>query len=179
MVENKVTGKQQKKVHVASTHKAKLVHGPQSQRLIVGAAEELCGCEAISAGVVWMPPSKVAKPHLHQHNELINFLIEGWAATAFGENLDELVYHGPGDFLFIPEGVIHLGINLSDKHRVVALETRTDPKFNEDVVVFPELEDKANTIAERLRKEFAAGTLLPEAKEIGFGPFNFKEPEAV
>src|SRR5258708_3351274 len=124
----------QKRVNVTSIRDAKLVYGAQSQSLLIGAAQDLCGCNHISAGLVWMPPSKVSKPHLHKNNELIIFFIEGWSATLFGPNLDEIVYHGPGDFLFIPEGIEHLGVNLSDEHRVVAIETRTDPKFNEDVV---------------------------------------------
>ena len=56
-----------------------------------------------------------------------------------------------------------MGINLSGTDRIVLAEIRTDPKFNEDVIVLPELEEKAHQVAEELWRQFDAGEILPEA----------------
>lgn len=148
---------------VISPYESKIEIGAQSQRLSRAIADDTAGCERISAGLILMPPKKVARPHIHKNNEIILFVVEGWGAALVGPDL-EPIFHGPGDFLYIPAGCEHLGINLSGKDRIVIAEIRTDPQFNEDVVVLPELEDKAHKIAEDLWKKFDAGDILPEAK---------------
>ena len=166
-----------KQVKLTSPSEGQTIQGVQSQHLVQGITDEMCGCEHISAGFVFMPPAKVAKPHIHKNNELIIFFLEGWGAALIGEELKP-VFHGPGDFLFVPEGVIHMGVNLSTEHRVTGVEMRTDPHFNEDVVIMTELEEKANKIAAEMREQFAAGTIegMPaDWKERGYGPYSFKE----
>jgi uncharacterized RmlC-like cupin family protein len=167
-----------KKVQLTSPSQGQSVQGVQSQHLVQGITNEMCGCEHISAGVVVMPPSKVARPHIHKDNELIIFFMEGWGACLVGEDL-EVTFHGPGDFLYVPEGVIHMGVNLSTEHRITGVEMRTDPYFNEDVIIMTELEEKANEIAADLRAKFAAGELdLPaDWKERGYGPYSFVDAE--
>ncbi len=110
-----------------------------------------------------MPPKKIARPHIHKDNEIVLFIVEGWGAALVGPNM-EPIFHGPGDFLYFPAGVEHVGINLSSTDRIVLAEIRTDPQFNEDVIVLPELEDKAHKVAEELWEKFEKGEILPEAK---------------
>jgi uncharacterized RmlC-like cupin family protein len=166
----------QKVVKVISTRTGEVTIGPQSQRLIPSITQALCGAEHISAGFLVMPPGKVAKPHIHRDNELIIFFLEGWGVALIGPDFEPF-FHGPGDFLYIPEGVMHFGVNLSTEHRVVAIEMRTDPHFNEDVILFPKLEKKAEKAAAKLRKQFADGTLKVPSTWIGqgVGPYNHKE----
>lgn len=166
-----------KSVRVASVRTAKdIVRGKQGQRLIEGITHALCGSTGISAGFVVMPAGRVANVHLHEKCESIIFILEGWAATTEGENF-EPHFHGPGDFIFIPEGVIHAAINLSNKHRVIAVEMRNEKHFNEDVVVLPELNSKLEKVAAELRAKFEAGELpLPSGwKELLGKPFAFVE----
>ena len=66
---------------------------------------------------------------MHQKNEMVLFILEGWGAALVGPEL-EPIYHRPGDFIYIPAGVEHLGINLSSTDRIVIAEIRTDPHFN-------------------------------------------------
>jgi uncharacterized RmlC-like cupin family protein len=148
--------------------------GAQSQRLCHVLSKKTVDCTRISAGLIVMPPHKVARPHLHQAHEMVLFILEGWGAALVGPALAP-IYHGPGDFLYIPAGVAHLGINLSRTDRIVLAEIRTDPHFNTDVVVLPELEEKAQQIATDLWTQFEAGTILPEAKTESAGPFTYKE----
>ena len=58
----------------------------------------------------------------------------------FGDQLEEKVVAGPGDFLYIPRGVPHLVANSSDSEPAVAVLARTDPNEQESVTALPELD---------------------------------------
>ena len=105
-----------------------------------------------------MPAGVHSKAHVHNKYEIIVFLLEGWAASLVGEDLEPAV-QGPGDFVFIPKGVPHLAVNLSTEHPVVGLEVRADPQFNEDVELLTQLDSKAGAIIEKLRADHAAGKI--------------------
>jgi len=161
---------------VVSTGAAAAALGPQGQLLLPTITQSSCGSEHIGAGFLVMPPARVAKPHYHEYNELIIFFLEGFGIAFIGEEL-EPHYVGPGDFLYIPEGVLHFGINLSETQRHTAIEVRTDPHFNEDVVLVPEMEAQAIEVAAEYRRRYAAGTLeVPETwKNMDSGPYRHQE----
>lgn len=163
---------------VATHADAPSVAGPQGQRLIPLITHASVGAEHISAGLVVMPPAKNSKPHFHRSNEMLVIVIEGWAATLMGPDM-EPYYHGPGEFLYIPEGVIHTAVNLSTTDRLIAVEVRTDPHFNDDVILMPELEPAATLRAQDLHRQFAAGTLATPARWQGQDiSFNFRDTAA-
>jgi uncharacterized RmlC-like cupin family protein len=157
---------------VLSPYESTIEIGAQAQRLCHVLSKKTVDCRHISAGLIVMPPHKVARPHLHQAHEMVLFIVEGWGAALVGPTLAP-IYHGPGDFIYIPAGVEHLGINLSRTDRIVIAEIRTDPYFNADVVLLPALEEKAQQIAADLRTQFATGEILPEAKTESAGPFKY------
>ncbi len=126
-------------------------------------AQDTAGCSHISGGLIIMPPKKIARPHIHKDNEIVLFIVEGWGAALVGPEMTP-IFHGPGDFLYFPAGVEHVGINLSSTDRIVLAEIRTDPKFNDDVIVLPELEEKAHQVAAELWEKFEKGEIIPEAK---------------
>lgn len=154
-----ISKRPKKNIKLVSVRKGTIKHGEQGQNLILGVSHNISGSNKICGALVVMEPGKIAKPHLHRKNETIIFILEGWAATLSGPNL-EPIFHGPGDFLYIPEKVEHSAVNLSSTDRVIALEMRTEKHFNEDVVLIPKLFQKAEEIAADLRMKFAAG-LLP------------------
>ena len=165
---------QEKKVTVIGARDAEGVFGPQGQQLIPVVSAPQSGASGISACVVHMPPGRVSRPHYHDHNEIIVVCIEGYAATLVGPEQTP-VFHGPGEFIYIPEGVIHTAVNLSKDNRLIAFETRTDPMFNEDVVMSPEVVETAAKAAAELQEKFAKGELdLPAHWDItNFQPYNF------
>ena len=172
------TQKPSKQLNLISIADGETSYGPQGQRIITVASNELCGSEHMSAGLVVMPPLKVARVHMHYVHESILFFTEGWFATLLGPELRP-IFHGPGDVLFIPENIIHVGINLSDTHNAVLLEVRSESDFHDDIIVQTHLEAKVEKIAVDLQKKFAAGELpLPSNWEKrGFGPYQFVEEE--
>src|SRR5579862_298736 len=152
-----------KRVTVVSARDAKsITRGPQGQRFVVGVNHDICGGEHIAGGLVAMTPGLMAKTHIHHRSESVIFVIEGWAATLVGPELAP-TFQGPGDFLFIPPGVEHTGLNLSETDRCIAVELRTEKVFNEDVEPLPNLEARAKEIAAALRAQFKEGKLgLPD-----------------
>lgn len=131
--------------------------GRQGQHIIPCVTTETCGSEGISAGLVTMPPGKASKAHYHAHSEIIVVCFRGWAATLIGPQLTPHI-HGPGEFVFIPDGVVHVAVNLSDTEDLLAVEMRTDPRFDDDVVLTPEYEPDVPDIVARLRREHSAGS---------------------
>src|SRR5262245_45178597 len=74
----------------------------------------------ISLGDVTMPGGGISEPHVHEHSEIIVLVLEGYAATLWGEDMEPAV-HGPGDPIWVPAGVPHVAVNLSLHHHVVAI----------------------------------------------------------
>lgn len=128
--------------------------GRQGQHLIPCVTTETCGAEGISAGMVHMPPGKASKAHYHAHSEIVVVCLRGTAATLIGPQLTPHI-HGPGEFIFIPEGVVHVAVNLSDTEELVAVEMRTDPNFDDDVVLTPEYEAALPDVVARLRRDYS------------------------
>jgi uncharacterized RmlC-like cupin family protein len=138
-------------VVMASAVELLAAQSPQDQLLTACVTSELSGAQRISAGICVMPPSHQSRAHMHEENEIVVLVLEGKAATLWGWDLTPMV-HGPGEFVFVPPGVPHVAVNLSDNARVVAVEHRTDPDFNADVRLLPDLDQRASDIANELRR---------------------------
>jgi uncharacterized RmlC-like cupin family protein len=110
-----------------------------------GISAESVGALGICMHLLTLPPGGRAKAHLHSHHETAIYIVSGQVQTWFGEKLDEQVFTGAGDFLYIPPGMPHLPVNLSQTEPAVALVARTDPNDQESVVLLPELEARTST----------------------------------
>ncbi|MBF5001535.1 cupin domain-containing protein [Nocardia sp. BSTN01] len=128
--------------------------GRQGQHLIPCITRETCGSKGISAGMVNMAPGKISQAHYHADSEIIVVCVRGRAATLIGPELVPYL-HGPGEFLYIPQGVVHVAVNLSDTDDLVAVEMRTDPMFNDDVILTPEYDAQVADAVSRLRHQLA------------------------
>ncbi|WP_433760296.1 cupin domain-containing protein [Nocardia sp. CA-135398] len=126
--------------------------GRQGQHLVPCVTRETSGSHGISAGMVNMAPGKASRAHYHAHSEIIVICLQGTAATLIGPELTPHL-HGPGEFIYIPEGVVHVAVNLSETEELVAVEMRTDPMFNEDVVLTPEFDGRVAEVVARVRRD--------------------------
>jgi uncharacterized RmlC-like cupin family protein len=64
------------------------------------------------AGVI--PPGTATKPHWHASCETAIYVIQGRVEIHIGKGLEEIYYAGPGDFIYVPKGVIHQTITLDE-----------------------------------------------------------------
>ncbi|AZZ92415.1 MULTISPECIES: cupin domain-containing protein [unclassified Hahella] len=102
----------------------------------LGISGKTAGSTGISMNIVVIPPSARAEPHFHDGFETAIYLLKGNVKTLYGENLSKSVVNKEGDFIFIPDGVPHQPINLSDTEEAIALVSRNDPNEQESVQVY-------------------------------------------
>lgn len=109
------------------------------QRLpyFVGVSGQTVGATGLSMHIVVIPPGARAEPHLHEGYETAIYVLQGRVETRYGENLSQSVVSEAGDFLFIPPGMPHEAINLSETEPARAIVARNDPNEQERVVPYP------------------------------------------
>jgi len=114
--------------------------GKQGFAYFAGLSAQTVGTRGICMHLLNVPPGGRAKAHLHANHETALYVISGEAITWYGENLGESAITRAGDFLYIPAGVPHLPVNLSQTESCIAVVARTDPNEQESVVLLPQLD---------------------------------------
>jgi uncharacterized RmlC-like cupin family protein len=102
----------------------------------VGISQLTAGASGISMNIVVIPPAAKAQPHYHQGFETAIYLLKGEVQTFYGENLTKSCLNKAGDFIFIPAGVPHQPVNLSQDSEAIALVARNDANEQESVRVY-------------------------------------------
>jgi uncharacterized RmlC-like cupin family protein len=95
------------------------------------------GAEKIWVGHVTMKPGMKSGAHHHGDVESGIYIISGRARFRFGDNLQDEVEVGAGDFVYVPPRAIHQEINADDASPVEAIVVRDG---QENVVVNVEME---------------------------------------
>ena len=121
--------------------------GKQGLTYFCGIAAETVGSKGICMHLLTIPPGGRAKAHLHENHETALYVLDG-------ERLANCMQSRAGDLVYIPAGVPHLPINMSDKP-TRAVIARTDPSEQESVVLLPELEAFAEITIASLKKKNA------------------------
>lgn len=105
------------------------------QRLpyFVGLSGATVGSQGLSMHLVVIPPGARADPHLHLGYETGIYVLEGRVLTRWGPALEHEVVSVAGDFLFIPPGVPHEAVNLSDDLPARAVVARNHPAEQDQV----------------------------------------------
>ena len=91
----------------------------------LGMSSKNVGARELSMNVATIPPSGVARAHIHVGFELMLYILEGRVRHAYGPGLSKTVDNQAGDFIFIEPGVPHEVYNLSDRDPVVAVVARS------------------------------------------------------
>ena len=82
-----------------------------------GISKETCGSESLTMSFVRIKPGKRSRAHYHIYGDLAQYFIKGHGVYIIGYGTeDEQEFHfGPGCFIYIPRGVIHVIINTGDE----------------------------------------------------------------
>lgn len=106
-----------------------------AQRLpyFVGLSGETVGATGLSMHLVVIPPGARAQPHRHVGHETGIYVLEGRVLTRWGERLEHEVVSEAGEFLFIPPGMPHEAVNLSDTQPARAVVARNHPSEQDQV----------------------------------------------
>ena len=102
----------------------------------VGISKETAGAKGLSMNLVVIPPGASPKAHFHKDFETAIYLLKGRVETRFGENLQESTINEEGDFVYIPPGVPHKPVNLSETEPALAIVSRNDPNEHENVIPY-------------------------------------------
>jgi len=103
----------------------------------LGISEKTAGTQNLSMNLVKIPPGGKAEPHYHDGFEAGIYILEGRVDNRWGEGLKESVITEAGDFLFIPPGIPHQPVNMSDTEPAVAVISRSIASEQEPVVPYP------------------------------------------
>lgn len=105
------------------------------QRLpyFIGISGQTVGATGLSMHLVVIPPGARSEPHLHLGYETGIYVLEGTVLTRWGEKFENEVLSRAGEFLFVPPGVPHEAINLSDTDPARAVVARNDPAEQDKV----------------------------------------------
>lgn len=98
------------------------------QRLpyFIGISGSTVGATGLSMHIIVIPAGARAEPHVHVGYETGIYILEGRVLTRWGARLEHEVISEPGDFLYVPAGVPHEAINLSDSQPARAVVARND-----------------------------------------------------
>ncbi len=102
----------------------------------VGISGATAGTTGLSMHLVVIPPGAIAAPHFHQGFETGIYVLDGQVETRYGSALEKSSINQAGDFLFIPPGVPHTAINLSQTEPARAIVARNEPNEQENVVPY-------------------------------------------
>jgi len=105
------------------------------QRLpyFIGVSGQTVGADGISMHMVVIPPGARSEPHSHRGYETAIYVLEGRVETRYGRRLEHSVISEAGDFLFVPPGIPHEAINLSQTEPARAIVARNDPAEQDKV----------------------------------------------
>ena len=73
------------------------------------------GASKIWFGTVTSEPNHKGPPHQHGEAETAAYVISGHVRVHYGENFEESVEAGPGDYLFVPAHFWHIEENPYDE----------------------------------------------------------------
>jgi uncharacterized RmlC-like cupin family protein len=102
----------------------------------VGISERTVGSKDFSMNVATVPPSGIAKAHIHVGFEVGLYILKGKLKHIYGERLERTIYNEAGDFIYIEPGMPHEVYNLSDTEEVVAVVCRTSAKQWDDIIPY-------------------------------------------
>lgn len=105
----------------------------QALPYFIGISGQTAGAIGLSMHIVVIPPGGHSEPHLHVGYETGIYLLEGRVSTRWGAALENEVISEAGDFLFIPPGIAHAAINLSNTECARAIVARNHPAEQDKV----------------------------------------------
>ncbi|HYC42368.1 MAG TPA: cupin domain-containing protein [Noviherbaspirillum sp.] len=123
--------------HVSAVRPDREVLTRQRLPYFIGVSAATVGARCLSMHLVVIPPGARAAPHVHEGYETAIYVLEGRVETRFGRALEQSVVSEAGDFLFIPPGIPHEAINLSETAAARAVVARNDANEQERVIPYP------------------------------------------
>lgn len=122
---------------VINIHPDAGITSKQGLHQFIGVSGKNSGAKGISMNKVVIPPGGQAKPHTHSDFESTIYVLKGKVKTYYGKDLKDYVISEAGDFIYIPPGMPHYPVNMSQTEEAIGIVARTDPEEQEHVMMYP------------------------------------------
>jgi uncharacterized RmlC-like cupin family protein len=94
---------------------------------LAGVSKTLTGSEGIHLAIATVPPGMCSTTHYHTNCESAIYVLSGRGLFLSGDNLDEELAIGAGDFIFVPPDAPHQPVNMSATEPLVLIVARNAP----------------------------------------------------
>jgi uncharacterized RmlC-like cupin family protein len=91
-----------------------------------GITADSVGSSKIWLGLVTAAPNEKGPPHHHGEAETAAYILSGHVRVYYGDNFEEYVEAGPGDFLYVPANTPHIEANPYDEPQQAVLARSPD-----------------------------------------------------
>src|SRR3954453_14267830 len=104
-----------------------------------GISAETVGSKVLFLGVVTLPAGARTRAHVHERHETALYVVSGEIEMWTGDQLQHREVACPGDYIYIPANVLHVGVSRGSEP-AVCIGTRNEPTAQESVVLYPEMD---------------------------------------
>ncbi|MEH2626622.1 putative RmlC-like cupin family protein [Bradyrhizobium sp. AZCC 1719] len=105
-----------------------------------GISAETVGSKMIWLGIITLPAGRRTKAHVHEHHETALYMMSGDELEIWtGDQLQHCEKVHPGDYIYIPAGVLHVAVNRAASPSVF-VGSRSEATARESVVMRPEMD---------------------------------------
>ncbi len=94
---------------------------------LAGVSESLVGSSGIHLAIATIPPGCASSPHYHVNCESAIYVLAGSGRFVVGEQLEQSLPIGPGDFIYVPPDAIHQPVNDSATEPLQLIVARNTP----------------------------------------------------
>ena len=94
---------------------------------LAGVSEGLVGSSGIHLAIATIPPGCASSPHYHVNCESAIYVLAGSGRFVVGEQLEQSLPIGPGDFIYVPPDAVHQPVNDSATEPLQLIVARNTP----------------------------------------------------
>jgi uncharacterized RmlC-like cupin family protein len=94
---------------------------------LAGVSQSLVGSTGIHLSIATIPPGCASSPHWHVNCESAIYVLKGHGRFITGQDLDNSLPIGPGDFIYVPPDAIHQPVNDSPSEPLQLIVARNTP----------------------------------------------------
>jgi uncharacterized RmlC-like cupin family protein len=106
-----------------------------------GISAETVGSKVVFLGMVTLPAGARTRAHVHERHETALYVLSGEIEMWTGDQLQHCEMARPGDYIYIPANVLHVGVNRGDQP-AVCIGTRNESTAQESLVLYPEMDTR-------------------------------------
>src|SRR6266511_142104 len=102
-----------------------------------GVTAQTSGSSALALQLIKISSDEAEGAHVHEAHETALYLLKGTLVAYHGDWLQEQIVVRPGEFFFLPAGMVHAFRCLDPAEPCLAVAARSDPNLREPAQLLP------------------------------------------